>query len=59
MMCEGNVTTIAEIAKAAGTSFDTTKRTVKKLVEKGYLQRTGSDKSGRWVPVSRLNEYSH
>ncbi|MCL2148818.1 MAG: putative DNA binding domain-containing protein [Methanomassiliicoccaceae archaeon] len=55
LVCDGSVTTIAGIAEATGTSFDTAKRTVNKLVEKGYLQRTGSRKDGRWIPVSRLN----
>jgi len=53
LISEGNVPTIANIAESIGVSYDTAKRTVKRLVEKGYLQRIGGNKFGKWIPVSK------
>jgi len=53
LICEGNASTIADIADSIGVSFDTAKRAVKRLVEKGYLQRIGGNKYGKWVPISK------
>jgi predicted HTH transcriptional regulator len=54
-ICERSVPMNANISKTTGLSFDTAKRTVKKLVEKGYLQMVGGNRFGKWVPVSRSN----
>ena len=50
LICKGNGFTAAEISKAAGVSAVTVKRAVAELIEKGYVEREGSNKDGRWVP---------
>lgn len=38
-----------EIAREIGKSSATVQRSIKKLIEKGFIQRTGSNKTGFWL----------
>jgi ATP-dependent DNA helicase RecG len=50
---EGKVTTAPEMAKSIGISERTVRRIAAKLIERGYIERIGGDKTGKWAPVSK------
>jgi len=45
---EDNNVTREELAKLTNLSIPTVDRNLKKLKEKGYIKRIGSDKTGSW-----------
>jgi ATP-dependent DNA helicase RecG len=49
----GSPSTIPEISETTGIPDRTTRRILTKLVEKGYIQRDGGNKFGKWAPVSK------
>jgi len=49
VICEGTATTRREIALASGLSESTVKSVISYLLEKKFIMRMGSDKSGKWV----------
>jgi ATP-dependent DNA helicase RecG len=53
LICEGKVSKASEIAELSEIPKRTVERTLAKLVEKGYIQRVGGDRSGKWVPTSK------
>ena len=53
LICEGKEFTADEMSKAAGVSAVTVKRAVAGLTKKGYVEREGSNKDGRWIPKLR------
>jgi len=48
---EGNVTTANEIAESIGIVTITVWKITARLIEKGLIKRTGSRKTGRWIPT--------
>ena len=53
LICRGDVTTATEISTLTGIPLKTTRRIVTGLVEKGYVERIGGDRYGKWIPVSK------
>jgi len=48
-ICDGNATTLKEMASISGVSETSVRRAINSLIEKGMIVRVGSDKTGRWV----------
>ena len=51
---KGEVFRLADISEASGVSVGTVRRSLAKLVEKGYIRRIGGDRSGKWVSAKSL-----
>ena len=53
LIIAGKGTKIADMSEASGISSRTVSRILDNLVDRGYIQRIGGDKNGKWMPVPR------
>jgi predicted HTH transcriptional regulator len=51
-ICESSATTRGELAVATGVSESSVKSAVTSLIKKGFIERVGSDKTGKWIRKS-------
>jgi DNA-binding IclR family transcriptional regulator len=52
LISAGKGSKLSDMSKDSGIPERTIRRIIAKLIEKGYVQRKGGDKSGKWIPTS-------
>ncbi|MCL2148911.1 MAG: putative DNA binding domain-containing protein [Methanomassiliicoccaceae archaeon] len=50
LICEGKITTAYGMSEVIGVSERTVRRAAAKLTDKGYVERLGGNKTGKWIP---------
>jgi Fic family protein len=51
LIVAGDAVTTVEISETASIPERTARRAISKLVEEGYIQRSGGRKQGKWIPI--------
>jgi len=50
LICEGSMSRIEDISVATNIPLRTLKRDMKKLADRGHIEKIGGDRHGKWVP---------